>query len=58
MSKSIILWPCLIIILALLGKYVKDLGIFRRIEKIGLDKCRLLVPTDGGNLIKFIKNSN
>jgi hypothetical protein len=52
MSKSIILFPCFILILAFIGKYLMDAGIFRRIKTKGLDKCRLILPLDGGNLLK------
>jgi len=41
-----------ILIVAFVGKYLIDMGVFRRIETKGLDKCRLIVPSDGGNLLK------
>jgi hypothetical protein len=47
-----VLWPCFGIILAFLGKYLIDSGLFRHIETKGLDQCRLIVPPDGGNLSK------
>lgn len=47
-----VLWPCFILILAFFGKYLKDAGIFRNIETKGLDQCRLIVPSDGGNSLK------
>jgi len=52
MSKSTVLWPCFILISAFIGKFLMDAGVFRRIETKGLDKCRLVVPSDGGNLLK------
>lgn len=52
MSKSLVLWPCFILFSAFVGKYLVDMGLFRRIETKGLDKCRLIVPADGGNLLR------
>ena len=49
MSKSLILWPCFGLIVAFIGKYLSDVGVFRQIETKGLDQCRLIVPPDGGN---------
>jgi hypothetical protein len=37
------------ILLAYFGKYLIDLGVFRYIETTGLEKCRLIIPPDGGN---------
>jgi len=48
MMKSMVF----ILIVAFVGKYLIDMGVFRRIETKGLDKCRLIVPSDGGNLLK------
>ena len=52
MSKSTIFGSCLVIIMALLGKFLVDFGVFRYIETKGLDQCRLIVPIDGGNTMK------
>ena len=49
MGKSMFLWPCFVIILAFIGKFLMDAGVFRRIETKGLDQCRLVLPEDGGN---------
>ena len=49
MGKLIILGSCFLLILALIGKQLVDMGMFRRIEPKGLDKCRLIIPLDAGN---------
>ena len=49
MGKSMVLWACVIFIVAFVGKYLMDMGVFRRIETTGLDKCRLIIPPDAGN---------
>ncbi|CAF0887012.1 unnamed protein product [Rotaria sordida] len=50
MLKSIVLLSCLVLILAFIGKYMIDFGVFRHIETKGLDKCRLIVAPDGDDL--------
>ncbi|CAF2699321.1 unnamed protein product [Rotaria sp. Silwood2] len=47
MGKSVVVLSCLVLILAYIGKLFIDFGLFRRIETVGLDKCRLVVPPGG-----------
>ncbi|CAF3350970.1 unnamed protein product [Rotaria sp. Silwood1] len=47
MGKFIVLLTCLVLILAYIGKKLIDFGVFRDIKTVGIDKCRLIVPSDG-----------
>jgi hypothetical protein len=49
MHKSVILWAFLVGIVTYSGKSLVDSGVFRYIEKNGIEKCRLIVPSDGDN---------
>ena len=49
MLKSVVFFCLLAIIGGYLVQYLADAGLFRTLEPVGLDRCRLIVPSNGGN---------